>query len=489
MEKQNNKYFRLANTNETTSDISNYYAEPITIGPNSKIALESMSILIDQSQVTFDSLNNTFQVQNTDNGAFENVIIEDGSYTVSSFTKELTKALNDTTFLEDNGIRTEWNPIFNNEGKLAIQYLTCIDDTGNEVDITTGPNMNLQVLGIRSVLTSNNNSGGYVYMPEKFINAAGVCKFQLITAGAYNNKFICGFINNIPTGNIQTLGPQDFYFCVYANKEDLQNNFLQLYFDGKPITPEANILVEDLDEDPTIVEFNIDGGYLEVYVNSIKFGSRIYSFDKNLHGCFSQLASATPTKLIWYSDTVTDDVEYTSSPYQNVTSAGITLISKNEDKIDFQSYVKYDELGAPANVPTLHSLTFSPSVRLLLGFSGSYYEADAIGHAFVAETVFNTFIFNSDLLVELPSFMLQSYDGTTNRRRNIIKMIPAVETSQDNGRCRYVSNFPMFISLTSKTEQIINSMQFRILDASSGKTLPILSSGTCSITLIVQSDA
>ena len=486
--KVNTKYFRISNTTETVSDVSNYYAEPITIGANSKVALDSMSILIDQSSVVFDCFANSFQIKNTDDGTLENVNIEDGSYTSGQFLKELNRAMNATTILEPNGIRTEWLPIFNTDGKLSIQYLTCIDDEGTDVDITPGPNMNIQVVGIRTVLTSNDNSGGYAYMPAKWINGAGVCKFQLATTASYSNKFICGLINNIPTGNIETLGPEDYYFCVYANKESVETNFLGLYLDGKPINPITPILIEDLTEDPTVCEFSIVDGKLMVTVDDVLFGEINYSFDQNLHGCFSQIASETPTKLIWYSDTITDDVVYTASPYQNLTSAGVSLITKNEDKIDFQSYVKYDDVGAPAIVPTLHSLTFTNSVRLLLGFSSNYYEADAIGHAFVAETVFNTYSYDSDLLVELPSFMLQSYDGTTTRRRNIIRMIPASETTLQNGRRRYTAPFPMYISLTSKESQILNSMQFRILDSTSGKPFPILSSNTCYITLIIQSD-
>lgn len=482
------KYFRIANTTERTSDVSNYYAEPITIGANSKIALESMSIMIDQSQITFDSLNDNFQVVNTDGGESKLATIPNGSYTTQQFTRQLTKTLNSTTELQDNDIRTEWYPIFDQDGKLIIQYLTCIDDVGEQYDFVVGPNMEEQTSGVRVVYNSTDDQGGYVYTQAKFINAAGKMVFPLSSNDLYINKFVCGFINNIPTENVETLGPEDFYFCVYANKESVETNFLALWFNGAPIAPVAPILIESLTQDPVYFTFEIELGLLKVKVNDILFGQVAYSFDQNLHGCFSQLAKELPTVLIW--DTTDSSIlsSYTASPYQNITSSGISLIDKNTDKINFSTYIGYNNVGAPAIVPTFHSLTFTDEVRLLLGYSNLFYSLDAIGGSWKAENPFNTFIYNNDLLVELPSFMLHSYDGVTTRRRNVIKMVPAVESALENGRRRYVSNFPMFISLTSKAEQILNSMQFRILDATSGKSLPILGSGTCSITLIVQSD-
>ena len=482
------KYLRIANTNETVSDITNYVAEPITIGSNSKIALDSMSIMIDQSKVIFDSINNTFQVQNTDGGALTNAVINDGSYTNQAFTQELTRALNSTTEFEENEIRTEWNPIFNIDGKLNIQYLTVLDDQGNDVDILLGPNMQEQEVGggTRTLLTSINDNGGYVYMSNKFINATGTAQFPLISGATFCDKFAVGFLNNIPSPGKLSLNPEDFYFCAYANTAASQ--FIQLFFNGQ-IIPETNeLLVSTLMNDPNIIICSIETGNLKIYINDFLFGEIPYTFTENLHGCFSQYSKNNPTKLIWYGDGDNDDTFYTPSPYQNSTSSGVSLITRNEDKIGFESYLQLNNLGAAANVPTLHSLTMSNPVRLLLGFSDNYYELTQIGGSFTAENTFNTFVFDSDLLVELPSMLLSSYDGTTNRRRNIIRVVPASDTPLVGGRRRFTSSFPIFISLSSRYEQILNSLQFRILDSNSGKALPILGANSCYITLIVQSE-
>lgn len=483
------KYLRISNTNETVSDITNYVAEPITIGSNSKIALDSMSIAIDQSKVIFDSINNTFQVQNTDAGELKNVVIADGSYTNEAFIKELTRALNATTVIEEqtNEIRTEWKPVFNTDGKLNIQYLTVMDDEGNDVNMMLGPNMREQELGggTRTAFTSNNDEGGYVYMENKFINGTGIAQFPLITSATWCDNFAVGFINNIPSPNKATLEPEDFYFCLVARSEVSQ--FVEVYFNGGKITSPP-LTINSLEGNPNTVLCYIDNGNIILSINNFLMATLPYTFAENLHGCFQQYPKNNPTKLLWYGNGNEDDTYYTPSPYQNSTSNGVSLITRNEDKIGLDTYLQKNNLGAAANVPTLHSLTMSNPVRLLLGYSNNYYELDAIGGAFTAENTFNTFVFDSDLLIELPSFMLQSYDGTTNRRRNIIRMVPANDTPLVGGRRRFTASFPIFISLTSREPQILNSLQFRILDSNSNKALPIQGSNSCYITLIVKSE-
>ena len=114
--------------------------------------------------------------------------------------------------------------------------------------------------------------------------------------------------------------------------------------------------------DPNIVICSIQDGKLRITINDFLFGEIEYTFAENLHGCFSQFSKNNPTKLIWYGDGNNDDTYYTPSPYQNSTSSGVSLISRNEDKIGLDTYLQKNNLGAAANVPTLHSLTMSNPV-------------------------------------------------------------------------------------------------------------------------------
>jgi hypothetical protein len=496
----NIKYIRLANTNETQSDFTNYISEPITVGPNAKVAIDSLSILIDQSKIIFDSNDNVFTIRNSEEGLQMDVTITDGSYTNDEFLIEFTRAMNSATTDEDNQVRTEWKPVFGTNGALKIQYLTCIDDIGQEVALTLSEDMEQTTTGSRILIGSIAAGGaGYIFTKKVFINACGVCKFPLNPIGTYCDQFAVGFINSIPLNNqgpFEELLPTDYHLCLYANNGvgEGQSEFLQVYYNGQPIPAQYNVLITDLIDEPLggppTLEAYIDNGNIGFKYKDNIIYQQPYTFREILHGAFSQYNSEDFGTELILEDTTTFNysMRYTSSPYQNLTSAGVSLIKLNKDKIGYESYVQYNNVGAPAIVPTLHTITFSDRVKITLGFSNNFYQLTEIGGEFDAEATFKTFMFDSDLLVELPQMLLQSFDGTTNRRRNIIRLVPAEEITLINGRRRFVASFPIYISLASKADQIINSMQVRVLSSNSDKPLPIIGSKSCSITLLVASD-
>lgn len=497
----NIKYIRVANTTEITSDFTNYIAEPLTVGPNSKIALDSVSILVDQSKIIFDSTDNQFIIRNSATGLEQTVEISDGSYTNDQFLKELTRAMNSATTAEDNNIRTEWKPVFDSDGKLKIQYLTVVDDVGDDVTMTLGPDMQqVDAGGGRTTIGSIAPGGaGYAFASKVFINAYGICDFPLQPLGTYCDQFAVGFINKIPlttSGPAEELLPTDYHLCLYANNGtgEGQSQFLQVYYNGQKMDTQYNVLISDLREQPIggppVIRAYIDNGKIGFKYKGNIIYEQPYTFLETLHTAFSQYNSEDYSTELILAETGDTGINmiYTSSPYQNVNSAGISLITLNKDKIGYESYVQYDGLGAPANIPTLHSLTFSNIVKFTLGYSNNYYEVTEIGGEFDAEATFKTFIFDSDLIVELPTMLLQSFDGTTNRRRNFIRLIPAEEIPLVNGRRKFVAPFPIYISLASKTEQIINSIQVRLLNSNSDKTLPIMGNKTCYVTLLIASD-
>lgn len=491
----NIKYVRLANTNEIKSDFINYIAEPITVGANAKVSLDSLSIMIDQSKVIIDSpIDGTFNVRNGESQQDNTATIESDSYTSDSFIRALTKAINSTPEDDETvDIRTEWKPIFTTGGNLSLQYLTIQDDIGDDIETNETPIQNDTL----KFSYYGGDAGITVYTNKIFINSYGICDFPLYRANlSYANRFACGFINKIPTDPNAILNPEDYYLCVYANKVtgDAGTDFLNIYFNGNKITTGVNpYLVEQLDGNPTVIRAYIRAGKIGIEINEVPVGEVIYeqpyTFQETLHCAFSQYELTNPTWLV--SEFQNEDFpnfRFTPSPYQNVTNAGISLIKKNEDKIGFESYMQYNNLGAAALTATLHSITLPLYTQLLFGFQKSYYEATAIGDTFTAEDPFNTFTLDSDLLVELPSLMLHSYDGTTNRRRNLIRVIPAENVQLVSGRRRYIAPYPLYISLQNKSEQILNSMHVRVLNSTSEVALPILGERACSLTLAITSD-
>ena len=275
-----------------------------------------------------------------------------------------------------------------------------------------------------------------------------------------------------------------------------QNQYLQIYFNGNKLA-DSTVLVESLYQEtaePIVIRAYNRAGKLGF---EVEFNTDLitpvyeipYTYLEVLHGSFSQYPIVNPTRLVLdYNNIEEYSLRYTPSPYQNVSNSGITLISKNEDKIGLDTYMQFDNLGSPASIATQHSITLPLYTQSLFGFQKSYYEVKAIGGSFTAENTFNTFTLDSDLLVELPSLMLHSYDGTTTRRRNIIRVIPAEDVQLVSGRRRFVAPYPIYISLLNKTEITLNSIHVRVLDGSNDRVLPILGEKSCSVTLTISHD-
>lgn len=490
------KYIRITSSNEATSDVSNYFSAGIELNPNSSVALESLSLIVDTSKIIVTSIANALVVRNYDEQLPQNTAIEDNVYTAGTFIDELSDVLNRTTdLLEPNGIRTEWKPNFSSN-KLNIQYLTCTDMRGADVEFVRSNTMIEEDAGNRTFYTGNTpTGGGWVYSGLPFINGAGLAVFPVVTAsGAAPNNFCVGLLKHLPL-SADTLDFNNFLIGLAAVPGE---NFLKVYFNGQ-LYATTDCLRTSLDKDPNFLVLKVENGELsfQIYNQDTALYTTIFTFGTEeepaewelgqvLHVAFLQKAMVNPSKIIWIdSGNAANSFVFTPSPYVNAVSGNIQLIQDNSEKVQDGTYLQISN-NLSVLVPTYHSLQFSDGTKLFLGYTNNFYESTAIGDSFLAEASMDLFIEQKDLVIESPSFMLDSYDGAQSRRRSILRVVPAEQFTQATYIRRYTTAYPIYINLKNKDKVLLNSIQVRVCSDIDNKPIPIFPINGMSANLIIK---
>ena len=68
----------------------------------------------------------------------------------------------------------------------------------------------------------------------------------------------------------------------------------------------------------------------------------------------------------------------------------------------------------------------------------------------------------NNLTIEIPSLDLYGYDGEVHRRRNILSILPADDAAEVQRF--YQAIYPIYIDINNRNEQLLNTIQIRILD-------------------------
>ena len=486
---------RIVSDTETTTDVTNFFNESITISPNSKIALESLKIeLSDIITVTTD--NNTFDTQiSTNNTPNYQVTLNTGVYTQSSFVEELTRAMASSmlyTFRPRIGtaekVYTEWKPIIFND-KLVIQYATAVPDTGHlnnfKGDLITGKIVQIaQAVQDGFYLAdtyyrNDNTPNQFSYISTESVGVNGALEFRAtVNFNTIPNLNINAEINgiyiglrdiNAPLIPIQTPADLKYSFgCFYGNNPGL-NVLLVAYIDGVEYgnirfdnPPDLAGNRSDVSLKITLQQGNVAFWYSIEDINGNGVWYRIatngnlesdYGYDTNFIG---YILMANRYNTVY-------NVSFTPSPYQNANSSGLSLVSLNSEIQDIESHIKYDELGQPATGPTTHTLIFSNAVKKLLGFLLNQYTVTSIANQFIAESAIDMGYYSDEIIVELPTEFVNAYEGSQHRRRNIIRYIPS-DPLQLTKVGAHTFQYPLYIELGNKDKKVMNYFQVRLLD-------------------------
>lgn len=477
---------RIVSNNETKCDITNFFNESITIKPNSKIALDSLKLEM-QDVVTVTSDNNTFEIQVSKDQPNFTVTLNEGVYDSQSFIIEITRALAASMEyifrprLQDvERNYTEWKPILFND-KLLLQYVTALPDTGRQNqwkgDIVTGKIVELQQAAIDTFYladvyyrTDNTPAPNYISTSKALLQGPAEFRVTCImdniptqpnpTQSRKDGTFIGLRDLSAPLIPIQSQG--DFKYAI-GIESTLVNTFsVRVYIDGIPITNSfistaSNVSLKISTQDGIVTFWysleDINAGGIWTQVNIPNNIDVTYSYDTSLLGYV----------LMKFQHNAVNSVCYTSSPYQNLNSSGLSLVNVNNQIQDIETHIKYDNLGQPSQTATLHTIILSDKVKQLLGYTLNQYSVIQIASQFQAEQGLDLGYYSDEIIVELPSQFVKAYEGSQNRRRNIIRYIPS-DLLQLTKTRSHTFQYPLYMELQNKDDIVLNYFQIRVLN-------------------------
>lgn len=437
----------------TSGEFENLFNTDILIEPNSKVGLVSASVQLSDKTITIDSTNNLleFRTQKKDGAVdrvYYDVNIETGFYTQTSFLKELTRAMNSAL---NNDVETS----------ATIQWRCVMDDAKLVMEMRRGAyNVDVVVDDLSRVedLTYNAAAKSYTKSSAGEDNDAFAVSKNYFTSGCgqadyivalQTTKFALGLIQAPPNPNTTTLDPTDYDYVCYT--ETGKANYQISSADGVVDTGVAQ-------EDGVSIIMELTLGKLNFIKkkddDEVTLKSFDWDFTTRYHLAFN-VRSGVVTNLQWSPDPfveVQDDLYLYPKTLHNDT-------------------IIYDPLSFIVGAPptrSVASLTFKqkPNTGVYLGYHESSYEMPGSGINFIvsAEEELSEAVSFTDLLVEIPSLTMESYDGTLSKRRNVISYIPSLEVT--NSELTFFNGTPIMIDLNNASKFNLNRVQVRLLTSS-----------------------
>lgn len=491
------KIIRCASKNEIAADFTSYFNEQIEIKKGSKIALESMSVNLQLSGLITIPANFNWYVQNAIEDPERLCSIKAANYTKDSLLSNLQNTLNTTCNwrTDISGINTEYKPFIDDNNKLNIQWLTNVQDSGSKLltlslyddaiyNVVQGDIAEDDIITITEIpdeITQN-----IVTKEIASLNSGGISCRLLgnTTAGNQITGFVLALVKSPLAGQITDVSITNPYvFCGLLVKDTGE---IEIWSSGNKKTPVQVINAQTGAGANNYTDFRIykEGQNISIYVQRqdmpnavqlIKLTEKIDANNIKVFGFVSfQEANTSITKL-----------NYLASPYINSNSTGVSIIDYNYQKQDTENYITYNDVGQPAILPSLHTITFSDIVKILFGYKQNVYSQDANQGVFIGENPVVGLYYADNIIVEVPSLGLECYDSSTTGRRNILKFVPNDKENTSHKK-EYVSQFPVYINIRNNTDTFINSIQVRFLDTQGIPLQIIPGAGSCEAILIIE---
>ena len=456
------KLIRLSS--ETSGDFQNVFNDDIIIPKNSSIGLVSASVPLSNKVITIDTTNNLFEMrtQASDSGtprAMYDVDLVIGSYTEPSFLLEMTRALNAAL---DNDI----------EKTACCQWKTSLKQKFLELELRRG---SYDVDVVHSTTPADNDFSHYQNLTYSIAtnsyekssvgenwDAYGITK-AFTTGGAgqqdfsvdlATTKFALGLISEPPAVGAATLTLADYDYAIYT--DSTQANYQVAW--NKGANTEVTTLAQ-VDDSQIIIELS-EGSLNLIHYNKDTTAFTTlksfpnWTFQTSFHLAFNVRSVA--------ANGVVSNVQMTPDPFGDTLDGVYIYPSVHKNVVHDPSALTTPGTGAIASI----AFKQKPRTGTYCGFHESEYtmpNQQTTWDLYADEELTEAVSF-TDLLVEIPSLTMESYDGAMKKRRPVIAYIPSLEVQ--NSELVYNSVNPIMISLNNAFPINLNSISVRILTSS-----------------------
>ena len=459
------KLIRLT-TEDPTAYFDASFNDGITIKPNSKIALQSVSAELEAGAITLTPANNSIIYQIKDeagvagsgNGGIRTVDLNAVTYNktnTNDLLADITNKLNnDTIYVPgyNKVIGMEWKAE-TTAGKASIGYknggqsnavlenmtATKVTFTGND---TWGQDGTTVTAPAATDYTVTAISREYISKGNGFFRA----KIGEIKVGPseIESGFIIGLTRSPVDPSLFDTDKMDYGIRVTNDGNGLKYWTQKLDAGGHPLMGPVGLVPNTVGFPPSdIIEIGINGGNVElnIYQKDVPLPINLatFSYDNTpLYG-FMTFKNTRANATV-------NQVRLTVSPYDPV---GLSLPPRPYDSVT-PNFLRFE----------------SDSLSNFLGYSHARQPQDgyilASSHSYIADNVFTAGGGVSGFIIQLLNLSVDSYDSFKEQRENILAVIP----SQDgNGDLNYTPSFPNFIDMLNKETITMRNIRVRIVNS------------------------
>lgn len=463
------KIVRLTTT-DNNALFDNEFQSGLTLKPNSKIALQNLVCESVNNTLTINEGNDKIEYEIKD-GDLNEVKLTHGNFSksnVNDLFSDFQKKLNANLQNVANELGVEWKVEVNQDQKVSIQYKrgTYSNFKNNWVlnNTQTGSNNFRSTSG--SDTPSNENN---MYLTKIMCRGSGIFRAKIKTlidsgGGAGEQGMVIGLTGTNPDGKTIILD-SDLKFGLHARTTTTGYGKI---VDGVKTIIGTNPSVND------IMEIGIEEGKLvcRIYNTTTPNYPGTVLFEETYNG----VSNYYPVIIFNGQETnaVLNPVAFMESPFDTTTIEDSLI----ED-------LGLSAIPVPSPNPSKNFLEFKGvSLSQFLGFdnlripvSGTLLKSEV---DYIADNNFEPTDISDTFLIEALNLKLDSYDGFSSERRNILSVIPA---SDETNRILYDSSYPVFIDLNNRNDIELRNLRFRLLK---NDLSPITIRGLAIMTILIE---
>ena len=501
------RLIRLTSSNPNAIFENNFNGD-IRINPKSKVALKSVSLEVELSEIEINSTNDTINFQVSSTSGTQTAQLDHNTYDPinnNTLLNDMNTKMNGeltTTGTNDNAmigveIKNEIDPA-DTKFKSQFRRSPLIESVNkqnktkatNPVSRTAGSGNDRNFYKGGKVAGSTSDSSVLFYN-EYISKGGGVFRTQVRNASDGTDNLVFGLSKknlddvNFTGGDLPT---SEISFAIHLETTGVDYKFIKDGVNTTPLISQTPNIVGLNNTQNDFLEIAISRGFIEGRIYNSGLANAVVIFQEpydnlnttNLYPFVSFRGATANTSIKLLRPTLS----FFNNPNQNLNLFENEIVE--EDSIHINA-----NPPQPVRVNTNHFFEFEgQSLASYLGFkflrvpkNPNEFEKTKNFTA-EADKIFRPNNLSDSIIVETLQGLvpLNSYDGSTSQRRNFLGIIPA---SDNDGQVVYEVNTPLFIDLDNASPLNIRNISCRLLfnDLS-----PIRMSGLGTIVILIKDE-